>query len=72
MEESIGAVGTEQPFANKKDGDNTEVRSLHHGENDLLQGEIVDQVLAAKMNLINDVSEEDTVVHKAKSELKNG
>ena len=30
-------------------------RSIAHGENDILGGEKVDQVLAAKMNLINDV-----------------
>lgn len=31
-------------------------RSIAPGENDILGGERVDQVLAAKMNLINDVS----------------
>lgn len=40
----------------KKDDGDTEERSIRAGENDLLQGEIVDQVLAAKMNLVNDVS----------------
>jgi hypothetical protein len=35
-------------------------RSIAHGENDLLGGERVDQVLAAKMNLINDVSSRGT------------
>ena len=33
-----------------------EERSIQHGENDLLGGEKVDAVLAAKMSLINDVS----------------
>ena len=33
-----------------------QVHSVDHGENDLLQAQIVDQVLAAKMTLINDVS----------------
>lgn len=33
-----------------------EERSIQHGENDLLGGEKVDEVLAAKMILINDVS----------------
>lgn len=39
-----------------KDADSADVRSVQHGENDLLQAQIVDQVLAAKMTLINDVS----------------
>ncbi|OKL61711.1 hypothetical protein UA08_02337 [Talaromyces atroroseus] len=58
MERSIGTMSTEQPFTSKKEGELTEVRLLHHGENDLLQGEIVDQVLASKMNLINDAIDE--------------
>lgn len=33
-----------------------EERSIRHGENDLLGGETVDAVLAAKMALVNDVS----------------
>lgn len=39
-----------------KDADLADIRSVQHGENDLLQAQIVDQVLAAKMALINDVS----------------
>jgi hypothetical protein len=39
-----------------KDADIADVRSVQHGENDLLQAQIVDQALAAKMTLINDVS----------------
>lgn len=59
MADSIASPGHFEPKNEentKKYADNTDVRSLQHGENDLLQGEIVDQVLAAKMNLINDVS----------------
>lgn len=33
-----------------------EERSIGHGENDVLGGENVDAVLAAKMGLVNDVS----------------
>lgn len=52
-------------FALKNDGDQTtkqrapsvdEVRSIRHGENDLLGMEKVNEVLAAKMLIINDVS----------------
>jgi hypothetical protein len=39
-----------------KETDIADARSIQHGENDLLQAQIVDQVLAAKMTLINDVS----------------
>lgn len=39
-----------------KETDIADARSVQHGENDLLQAQILDQVLAAKMTLINDVS----------------
>ena len=39
----------------KKDGEEVEERSIRYGENDLLSGEMVDEVLAAKMKLVNDV-----------------
>lgn len=60
MAETTAPTGTHQQIGdatNKKVGDDVEVRSLQHGENDMLRGEIVDQVLAAKTSLINDVSE---------------
>lgn len=40
-----------------------EDRSIGHGENDLLGGENVDAVLAAKMILVNDVSMGELVDH---------
>lgn len=40
-----------------------EDRSIGHGENDLLGGENVDAVLAAKMILVNDVSMGKPVDH---------
>lgn len=52
-------------YASKHDADQTkkqaapsvdEHRSIEHGENDLLGMEKVDEVLAAKMVIINDVS----------------
>lgn len=40
----------------KRDRTSIEERSIQHGENDLLSGEMVDEVLAAKMTLVNNVS----------------
>jgi hypothetical protein len=44
------------PKKDEHDNGDAEARSIRAGENDLLKGEIVDLVLAAKMNLVNDVS----------------
>lgn len=57
MEDPI-ASATQAPADDKviKETDVADVHSVQHGENDLLQAQIVDQVLAAKMALINDVS----------------
>lgn len=41
----------------KKDDGHDDLRSIRSDENDLLKGEIIDRVLAAKMNLVNDVSD---------------
>jgi hypothetical protein len=63
MEKFSDTIPPQEPVADAKppkrdDDDNgdAEARSIRAGENDLLKGEIVDQVLAAKMNLVNDVS----------------
>ncbi|OJJ45252.1 hypothetical protein ASPZODRAFT_69414 [Penicilliopsis zonata CBS 506.65] len=42
----------------KKGDDGVEARSIRFGENDLLSGEIKDEVLAAKMTLINNAIDE--------------
>lgn len=59
VEHSAGFASNEAD-KNKKDNQDPpyadEDRSIGHGENDLLGGEKVDAVLAAKMVLINDVS----------------
>lgn len=41
--------------SDKKEADNADVRSVQHGENDLLKAQIIDKALAAKMTMINDV-----------------
>ena len=60
MEDPIASTTQAPPYVADdkvtKEADLADVRSLAHGENDLLQAQIVDQVLAAKMTLINDVS----------------
>lgn len=60
MEDPIASTTQAPPYVADgkitKEADLAEERSLQHGENDLLQAQIVDQVLAAKMTLINDVS----------------
>ena len=46
-------------------------RSIAHGENDILGGENVDQVLAAKMTLINDVSPLDAPYNPRQEQKAN-
>jgi hypothetical protein len=52
MSSSGGIDKGKKPIEASLDGE----RSIGHGENDLLGGEKVDAVLAAKMSLVNDVS----------------
>lgn len=58
VEQSAGIYASKNdPDPTKKHGTPVdEDRSIRHGENDLLGMEKVDQVLAAKMVIINDVS----------------
>lgn len=66
LEQSAGTIsspsGTDKgkkPIEPSLDGE----RSIGHGENDILGGENVDAVLAAKMSLVNDVSLDPISVH---------
>lgn len=60
VEHSAGIFGASQVAEAEKTKQSAtsipEDRSIGHGENDLLGGENVDAVLAAKMILVNDVS----------------
>jgi hypothetical protein len=60
VEQSAGMFSASEAaeMGKKKQSDRSfdEDRSVSHGENDLLGGEKVDAVLAAKMILVNDVS----------------
>jgi hypothetical protein len=58
VERSAGTLGASEAteLGKKKQSSIAEDRSIGHGENDLLGGEKVDAVLAAKMILVNDVS----------------
>lgn len=60
LSDTIPPQEPQQPVADaqppKKDDGDADARSIRAGENDLLKGEVVDLVLAAKMNLVNDVS----------------
>lgn len=58
LERSAGIVDASEAteLDKKKQSSIAEDRSIGHGENDLLGGEKVDAVLAAKMILVNDVS----------------
>jgi hypothetical protein len=60
VEQSAGRFAASEAgeVGKKKQSDRSldEDRSIGHGENDLLGGEKVDAVLAAKMILVNDVS----------------
>lgn len=68
VEQSAGIFGASQATAAEKKKKQSatsiaEDRSIGHGENDLLGGENVDAVLAAKMILVNDVSMGELVDH---------
>lgn len=70
VEQSAGTSATTSAVDKGKKQEVTsldEERSIGHGENDLLGGEKVDQALAAKMVLINDVSPEEIAPNKTRS-----
>jgi hypothetical protein len=59
VEQSAATIASPSIFDKDKqpiDPSLDEERSIGHGENDVLGGENVDAVLAAKMSLVNDVS----------------
>ena len=67
VEQPAGIFGASQTTDTEKKKQSAtsiaEDRSIGHGENDLLGGENVDAVLAAKMILVNDVSMGELVDH---------
>lgn len=60
-QQSSNSVVPKSPAGKDKDLTNSllaEERSIRNGDQDLLQGENVDEVLAAKMTIINDVGKQ--------------
>lgn len=63
-----GTAGKDKHLANSL---LAEERSIQNGDQDILKGENVDEVLAAKMTLINDVGNQSSD-HERDSQLTRG